>query len=504
MDALILAATSFTISASLVISRRRNKLQEAFAGLCAAVFVVQAAIVLGELFKVDALRKAEYLGLLAIAPLTLHFFRLLTRKTSVLSGGAVAAFAFISTGGAVVVFTPLSTMPHLRAAIRLYMICALAMGYAALMWHVKTMPPGSEKKRWNYLLYACPIALLLCNIDLLSYWGFTPPAINGIVLSLLLYFILLIIAYPQLNELHDFLARALVILISTVIGAVIFYLVASYYNGSAPPLAGLLLASFLVVISLSPLRMIVRKIFSFFYPESKGVFRSLYEFDEQLEREKALMLEEMAPVFAHEIRNPLGSIKGAAQYLKDEATTDEQRELLNVIVEGTDRLNAVVSKFLDYARPYQLHRKRQSVNAVIRKAVSIIAANKLAEEINMIQDLDDRLPDMLLDEQMMMQVIMNMALNAIESMPHGGTLTFKTSEHQPDTGEGINIMIRDTGKGISKEDLNNIFKPFFTTKERGVGLGLAICQKIIKEHGGSMNVQSGSSGTLFTIHLKAV
>ena len=165
---------------------------------------------------------------------------------------------------------------------------------------------GTEKRRLGYLLVACPIALILSNIDLLNYWGLNLSVINGIVLSLLLYFILLIIAYPQLRELHDFFARSLVIFVSTVTGAIIFYFAALYFSGQPPSITGLLLASFLIVISLSPLKMILRKIFSYFYPESKDVFTSLYEFDEKLEREKAVMLAEMAPVVAHEIRNPLG------------------------------------------------------------------------------------------------------------------------------------------------------------------------------------------------------
>ena len=98
---------------------------------------------------------------------------------------------------------------------------------------------------------------------------------------------------------------------------------------------------------------------------------------------------------------------------------------------------------------------------------------------------------------------MNIALNAIESMPHGGTLTFRTSSRELETEGAISVTISDTGVGINKKDFKDIFKPFFTTKERGVGLGLAICQRIIKEHGGSISVQSNpSDGTIFIISLK--
>ncbi len=503
MDTFILAATSFTIAVSLLITGKKDKLQASFAALCAAVFVSQITITLENLFQIQCLIIIKYLGLLAVAPLSLLFFRYLTRERTLISRRIFFVFICISIGGVFSVLSPLIAREYFYSVILCYTLSALVLCYAALMWHVRKLPSGPEKRRLGYLLVACSIALALSSIDLFHAWGFDSPVISGIVLSLLLYFILLVIAYPQLHALHDYFARSLVIFVSTVTGAVIIYVAALYFSGRPPSVAGLLLASFLIVISLSPLKMILRKIFGYFYPESKDVFTSLYEFDEKLEREKALLLAEMAPVVAHEIRNPLGSIKGAAQYLKEEATTDQQRELLNVIVEGTDRLNNVVSKFLDYARPDQLNLAPQNINVIIRKAVAIIAANQRTEKITIIQELDEKLPDVDVDEQQLMQVILNIALNAVEAMPQRGTLTFRTSSQGSDIEGMISIAVRDTGTGISNKYLKDIFKPFFTTRESGVGLGLAICQKIIREHGGRIQVQLiPSGGTEFLIKLK--
>jgi two-component system sensor histidine kinase HydH len=405
--------------------------------------------------------------------------------------------------GTAFVSTPLFQETYFNVAIILYMLFALGLCYIALIRHVKGLQSGNEKRRLSYLLFACPLAVILGNIDLLNYWGFNLPVINGIVISALLYFVLLVIAYPQLRELHDFFARSLVIFVNTITGAVIFYFAILFFNGTSPSVMGLLIAAFLISISFSPMKMILRKIFSYFYPESKDVFTSLYEFDEKLEKEKAMMLAEMAPIIAHEIRNPLGSIKGAAQYLKEEATGDEQKELLNVIIEGTDRLNTVVSQFLDYARPYMLSLKSHNINVIIQKAISIIAANKLVEKITIVKEFDENLPYAEVDEQQIMQVILNIALNAIESMPRGGTLIFSTVGMESENNGEIIITIRDTGTGIGKKEINDIFKPFFTTKERGVGLGLAICQKIIKEHDGYIRVKSiPAQGTAFIIKLK--
>ncbi len=502
MDTLILAATSFIISISLMITGKKDKLQASFAGLCAVVFTSQVTVTLGNYFPFGFLMIIRYLGLLAVAPLTLLFFRYLTRERSFISRKIFAVFVLISFCAALFVFTPLARATWFYTVLLCYIIFVLVFCYFALLWHVTKLPDATEKRRLGYLLAACPFALILSHLDLLNNRGLNLPVVSGMVISLLLYFVLLIIAYPQLQKLHDFFARSLVILVSTVTGAVILYFVVGFFNGT-PPFSGLLVASFLIVISLSPMRMILRKIFSYFYPESRDVFTSLYEFDEKLEREKDMMLAEMAPVLAHEIRNPLGSIKGAAQYLQEEAANDEQRKLLNVIVEGADRLNDVVSRFLEYTRPHQLNLKRHNINGIIKKTIALIAANKLMEKINIIEELDESLPAAEVDDQQLMQVILNLTLNAIESMPQGGTLTFRTTGPEADAEGMITLSIRDTGRGISKNDIKNIFKPFFTTKERGVGLGLAICQKIIKEHGGSISVESDPSrGTEFLIKIK--
>ena len=505
MDSLTLAATSFIIAISLMITGREDKLQRSFIGLCLAIFVSQAGFFLHNFFAQDFWKNAENIGMLVVAPFAFQFFRHLTHNRSILTRGIVVVAVMTSFLGSYFIFTPFGQLQYFHISVLAYVYAALGICYFAIMRYVNKLSPGVEKKRLRYLLFACPIAAVLCSIDLLKYIGFDFPPITGIVLSSLLYFTLLIIAYPQLNELHDFFARALVICVSTICGVIIFYVVAGFSKDAPlPSFTSVLMASFLIVISVTPIKIILKKAYTYLYPESQNVFTSLYVFDEKLEREKSVMLAEMAPVFAHEIRNPLGSIKGAAQYLKTEAGTEEQQKLLDVIIEEVNRLNIVVSKFLDYARPYTLKLKLQNINTLIRKAVSIIAANELAGEISIVQELSDSLPDVEVDEQQMLQVILNIALNAIEVMPGGGVLTLRTSQIETDVGNAIGIEIRDTGQGMSRETEKNIFKPFFTTKERGVGLGLAICHKIIREHGGLLRVKSvPGQGSVFFIRLNA-
>lgn len=504
MDELTLAATSFIIAVSLMITGRIDKLRMAFVSLCLAVFVFQSAAFLHNFSAANFLIRIKVIGLLAIAPFAFLFLRHLTSNKSRLMGALIFFAASASSLGIFFLFTPLVRWPHFQITVLAYVYAGLFICYLTLTRYVINLPPSVEKKRLRYLLIACPVAAILCSFDFLKYFGVNFPAITGIVLSSLLYFLLLIIAYPQINELHDFLARALVIYATTISGVIIFYFVAGFaLDKNLPSLTTVLMASFLIVISVTPIKIILKRIYSYFYPESPNVFTSLYVFDEKLEKEKSMLLAEMAPVFAHEIRNPLGSIKGAAQYLKAEAATDEHQKLLNVIIEEVNRLNAVVLQFLDYARPHALNLKEQNINILMKKAVSIIAANELAGKVSVIEDLAPDLPPVEVDEQQILQVILNIAINSLEAMPQGGALTLRSFLIETSADCAVGIEIIDTGQGMTRETEKNIFKPFFTTKERGVGLGMAICQKIIRDHGGQIRVKSvPGQGTAVLVRLK--
>ena len=502
MDTFTLAATSFTIALSVFITDKKDRLHISFAAFCLAVCVAEMALFSQELSPRSFWADIREIGILAMAPPAVWFFLHLTGSRSYLIQGSVAFTAALSAAGIMLKFSLFGQGLYFPPLASTYVLVVLAVCYGALLWHVKKLPPGPDKRRLKYLLIACAIAAVLCAA---AGWGnlvWDFPPVTGLVLSALLYFTLLVVAYPQLSALHDYFARALIIFVSTLTGAFIFYTVAFFFSPRGLSFTSVLMASFLIVISVTPVRIILKRIFSFFYPDSKDVFTSLYEFDEKLEREKTSLLAEMAPVFAHEIRNPLGSIKGAAQYLASESHTDEHKKLLGVIIEEANRLNTVVSRFLDYARPFRADIQPRDINAVIRRAISVIAANRLATGITITEELNEGLPAVKIDEQQFVQVIINIALNAIEAMPDGGTLTFLTQIIETDVSAAVEIVIGDTGMGIGAAGLKNIFKPFYTTKDRGVGLGLAICQKIIKEHGGSIRVRSQpGQGSVFYIRL---
>lgn len=503
METFILAAVSLIIAVSLILYKKTDPVQLSFANLCLAIFVFKIGSFLRGLLGSEYLRVIEYGGLISIPPLLIGFLRrFLNERTFFSKDDALATFLF-GTAIGLLFFAPPKYSSYLQPFLALYVSYVLLLGYLSLLAYIKNGTDPIGNRRTKYCAIAIPIAALLSSLDLFYYLGFNFPPLSNLVVAALLYFTLLIIAYPHLTELHELMAKALLISVVTAFALVLFYLVIFLFgNAVKVPFTHVLLACFTIVISISPFKILIEKIFSVVYPSSKDVFTSLYLLDAKWEKERTLLLEEMAPVFAHEIRNPLGSIKGAAQYLRSDIGEGENRRLLEVIIEEVDRLNGVVSQFLDYAKPHTLVLKDKNINDIIGRAVSLIKANNRSKHISIVTDLHPHLPNVAVDEAQIIQVILNIAFNAIDSMQDGGQLAITTEKASEETMEAINIYIKDTGHGIKREDLKNIFKPFFTTKERGVGLGLAVCQRIIRNHGGYMSVKSQQGqGTFFSIRL---
>jgi len=503
METFTLAAISLTIAISLVIKKKRDGLQLSFAVLCLAIFFHKGGVFFHDLLRNPFWKNIADIGLVAVAPLAMRFTNSLSNGLTFLTTRYTVLAAILALFLSAISFTSFYRWPYMDVIPPVFTLSILAICYFSLIHYIRSRAVGVEKKRLIYLATACAVTAGLSLFGLFRYAGYDFPRLSDIVIAGLLYFILMFVTRHRLIEIQELLARALFIAILTVFAAIAIYSVIGLFGmGVTLPLTPVLLASFIIVISISPFREILEKLFSTLYPDSKDLFTSMFSFDEKIEREKTVMLEEMAPVLAHEIRNPLGSIKGAAQYLRSEATSEENEKLLDVIIEEVNRLNSVVSQFLDYAKPYTLTLKPVDINHIIEKAVSIIKANDISEKITIEKELRPHLPPIMADQEQLIQVILNIAFNGIESMADGGKLIFRTTRIESNLGEAIGISIRDTGSGIKKEELNNIFKPFFTTKERGVGLGLAICRKIIRTHGGHIRAKSlVGQGSIFYIRL---
>lgn len=208
----------------------------------------------------------------------------------------------------------------------------------------------------------------------------------------------------------------------------------------------------------------------------------------------------MAASIAHEIRNPLAAMRGSIQMLRaDMEGEPAQTELMEIILRESDRLNRIISDFLSYARPRSIIQSKVDVGELLRQTFTLL---RHSAEINKSQIIKEELPGSPLlinaDSEQLQQVFWNLARNALQAMPAGGTLQAKV---QRNSNSRLRITFSDTGRGMSPEQVEHLFEPFSSTTG-GTGLGLSIVYQIIRDHGGTINVRSRQGqGTTITIEL---
>jgi two-component system sensor histidine kinase HydH len=234
---------------------------------------------------------------------------------------------------------------------------------------------------------------------------------------------------------------------------------------------------------------------------------NIYSFEQLKEQTRLAALGTMAAGLAHEIRNPLAGIKGAAQYLEGDARPEEVPAFLKVIVDETDRLNTVVTQFLAYARPFQIHGELSDTNALVRQVVDLVRAEGVVVGVDLALELAPGLPPIRLDPDKLRQIMLNLIKNALHAIDGEGSVTVRTGigtlTAPPHRGKpAFVVMVTDSGIGIAPENLEKLFIPFFTTKPTGTGLGLAICRRLVEAHSGEIAVQSrAGQGSTFTVRL---
>lgn len=229
-----------------------------------------------------------------------------------------------------------------------------------------------------------------------------------------------------------------------------------------------------------------------------GEVRALQE--EVRRTEKLAAIGGLAAGVAHEIRNPLSSIKGIASYYKSKFEDGSQdREMAGVMIEEVDRLSRVISELLEFARPATLNLKSTDVNQLLEHAVRLIQAEAAAQKVEVRRRLSPEPVTARVDPDRLTQCFLNLYLNALQAMEDGGRLTIVSAV---EAGDRVVIDIKDTGPGIAAKDMGQIFDPYFTTKPKGTGLGLAIVHKIVEAHRGQIKVRSTTGqGTVFSLTL---
>jgi signal transduction histidine kinase len=215
--------------------------------------------------------------------------------------------------------------------------------------------------------------------------------------------------------------------------------------------------------------------------------------------ERLASLGEMVAAVSHEIRNPLGIISSTAELLKGKlALDDPQNNLPDVIVQEAKRLNNIVTDFLDFARPPSLHLMTCNVGEILEKNLDFLSPAIHEKGFEIRKRFATHVPDMQGDSGLLYRAFLNIVMNAMQAMPDGGTISIEVSARD----NTLTCEFTDEGHGISKEALKKIWDPFFTTKDKGSGLGLPIVKKIIEGHGGTITINNGpEKGTQVIVSL---
>lgn len=236
------------------------------------------------------------------------------------------------------------------------------------------------------------------------------------------------------------------------------------------------------------------------YKHLKQQADQILEIEEQLRRADRLsVLGELSAGMAHEIRNPLGSIRGTAEILRDGVPPDDPKsEFAGILLKEVDRLNRVVQEFLDFARPGQADMfNRTEICGLLQECVQLIGNQARKGGVDITLQCDTTQVFMG-DAEKIKQALLNLLLNALQAMPGGGALAIEAGT----AAQELRVRISDSGVGIPDEVQAKIFNPFYTTRAEGTGLGLAITHRIIQSHGGLLEVESRVGvGTTFTIRL---
>lgn len=245
---------------------------------------------------------------------------------------------------------------------------------------------------------------------------------------------------------------------------------------------------------------------------SRSIERAVYGKDiGTLSDENLLLMNEMrnhdrlksvatlAAGMAHEIKNPLTSIRTFAEYLPKKYDDPEFRQKFsNLVVDEVDRVNSIIQQLLEFSKPKELEIQQFELGHLIVETLDLLSSNLLKSKIDVERAIENNL-HISGDRRQLRQVFLNLFLNAIQAMPGGGTLKIAASKT---SDGGVSILVDDTGPGIPKEHLSHIFDPFFTTKEAGSGLGLAVVHGIISRHGGRIKARNPENqGANFEINL---
>jgi two-component system, sporulation sensor kinase A len=212
------------------------------------------------------------------------------------------------------------------------------------------------------------------------------------------------------------------------------------------------------------------------------------------------IIGQLAAGVAHEIRNPLTALKGFSKLLQNSKFIERKEDYLSIIMDELDRIDLIVNEFMSLAKPQAILFERENINSILDSTVKILSPQALMQNVQIQIQSDEKNIYLLCNANQLKQVFVNFLKNAIESMPNGGTvqIDIRTMENT-----SVIITISDEGMGIDEGLMQYLGTPFYTTKDRGIGLGLTVSNKIIQEHGGTMSIESEKGkGTTVRVELE--
>lgn len=375
---------------------------------------------------------------------------------------------------------------------------------------------GSVKNQARYIFSASLVGFLGGTTAFFPVFGLKLPVVSHLVLPLYLAILAYAIVRHELLEIKLVFREGLIYSILTLCFAAFYALTIliagllfQNFTGSDDFTATLIVV-FASVLVFQPLRdriqtWVDRLFFrgNFYYEktihdlsdENLKLYRSL------LQADKLSALGTVAAGMAHEIKNPLASIKGLTQVLPENMEDPEFiKKYSEIVPRQLDRINRIVEDLLDFGRPAKMAMGKVDVVNELESVLRLVENQCRKAEIEIVREFQT-IPPITGDAEKLSQAFMNIILNAIQAMPNGGAVKIKIQKSKSKDNELI-IEIADSGKGIPADQLPNIFDPFYTTKESGTGMGLAVTYRIIKEHGGEIEVESETSqGTKFKICL---
>ena len=370
---------------------------------------------------------------------------------------------------------------------------------------------GKIKKYYEYkFLFLSFCFATFSSTDFLHNWGVDFFPVGCIFMALFVASTTYAIFKHSLLGISIVVQKSLIysLLISIVVSLYFstVYLLSSFVGNLTAAHSPLAIVAILAVITIlfNPIEQrIQNSIGRLFFKQSRDVLEkeNLLLRQEIQKQDRLKSIATLAAGMAHEIKNPLTSIKTFAEYLPQKYDDADFREKFSKIVTGeVDRINNIVRQLLEFSKPAEPEIKAVSLIPILEETLSLMNGDFLAHRIGIARDLDT-CPDVLADKNQLKQVFLNLFLNSIQSMKDGGRLSV-SSRFQPNGH--VRISISDTGCGIPKEQLTHLFDPFYTTREEGTGLGLAIVHSIIKKHGGKIEVESEvGRGTTISVILKS-